>query len=64
MIDLRFEVDYGGVLKLDKAEAVIEYEVMEEKIVQIKPEGGSLRAEVEGRCRSSHCNPGGLESVV
>ena len=35
-VNLRFEADYGGVLKLDKAEAVVEYEVMEEKIVQVK----------------------------
>jgi hypothetical protein len=32
-VNLRFEADYGGVLRLDKAEAVVEYEVMEEKIV-------------------------------
>ena len=38
-VDLRFEADYGGVLRFDKAEAVIEYEVMEEKIVQVKAEG-------------------------
>lgn len=30
---LRFEADYGGLLRLDSVEAVVEYEVMEEKIV-------------------------------
>ena len=39
------EVDYGGVLRFDKAEAIVEYEVMEEKIIQVKEEGESEASE-------------------
>ena len=39
VVGLRFEADYGGVMRFDKAEAVIEYEVMEEKIVTVKVDG-------------------------
>ncbi|KAG2448832.1 hypothetical protein HYH02_006183 [Chlamydomonas schloesseri] len=34
-ISLRFEADYSGLLRLDKVEAVVEYEVMEEKIIEV-----------------------------
>lgn len=34
-VSLRFEADYGGLLKLDRVEAVVEYEVMEEKIIEV-----------------------------
>lgn len=43
VVSLRFEADYGGVLKLDKAEAVVEYTVMEEKIVEVPIEGNSTK---------------------
>lgn len=36
-VTLKFEADFGGVLRLDKAEAVVEYVVMEEKVVEVKP---------------------------
>jgi hypoxia up-regulated 1 len=39
VVSLRFEADYGGVLKLDKAEALVEYTVMEDKIVEVPVEG-------------------------
>ena len=41
VINLRFEADYGGVFKLDKAEAIVEYTVMEEKIVEVPVEGSN-----------------------
>ncbi|KXZ47053.1 hypothetical protein GPECTOR_38g290 [Gonium pectorale] len=34
-VSIRFEADYGGLLHLDKVEAVVEYEVMEEKVIQV-----------------------------
>jgi len=40
VVGLRFEADYGGVMRFDKAEAVVEYEVMEEKIVTVKVTDG------------------------
>ncbi|EFJ52505.1 heat shock protein Hsp70G [Volvox carteri f. nagariensis] len=35
LVSLRFEADYSGLFRLDKVEAVVEYEVMEEKIIEV-----------------------------
>eukprot|EP00195_Chlamydomonas_chlamydogama_P003215 CAMPEP_0202919692 /NCGR_PEP_ID=MMETSP1392-20130828/76466_1 /ASSEMBLY_ACC=CAM_ASM_000868 /TAXON_ID=225041 /ORGANISM="Chlamydomonas chlamydogama, Strain SAG 11-48b" /LENGTH=990 /DNA_ID=CAMNT_0049613149 /DNA_START=318 /DNA_END=3290 /DNA_ORIENTATION=+ len=41
LINLRFEADLGGVVRFDKAEAVVDYEVMEEKIIEIKEDANT-----------------------
>jgi hypothetical protein len=37
-LKLRFEADHGSIVKLERAECLVEYEVMEEKIVTEKVE--------------------------
>ncbi|GLI64023.1 hypothetical protein VaNZ11_007184 [Volvox africanus] len=39
-VSLRFEADYSGLLRLDKVEASVEYEVMEEKIIEVPVDDG------------------------
>ncbi|GIL45761.1 hypothetical protein Vafri_2912 [Volvox africanus] len=40
-VSLRFEADYSGLLRLDKVEASVEYEVMEEKIIEVPVDDGN-----------------------
>ncbi|GIL71901.1 hypothetical protein Vretimale_636 [Volvox reticuliferus] len=40
-VSLRFEADYSGLLRLEKVEASVEYEVMEEKIIEVPLDDGT-----------------------
>ncbi|GFR42342.1 hypothetical protein Agub_g3033, partial [Astrephomene gubernaculifera] len=40
-VTLRFDADYSGLLRLDRVEAVVEYEVMEEREVEEAVEAGA-----------------------
>ncbi len=68
-VSLRFEADYGGLLKLERVEAVVEYEVMEEKIIELpanETAGGAEGAAAGGASahRSGRVRCTGYDSQV